>query len=189
MKGRNVLIGLLIGGLLSCFVGFGYAEIPRIMSFQGVLKDGSGKPVDDTVGMTFKLYTQDTGGIAVWTEVRSGANQVKVDNGMYSVLLGEVTAIPTSVAFDTSYWLGVTVGAGTEMSPRYRLAASPYALGAGNTGTGSITLGQWNYDSSLEKLWTEKEDVLIGENPTTVTWFPQQHPLEIRECRGSDLES
>jgi hypothetical protein len=81
--------------------------------------------VNASLSMTFKLYTAAEGGSALWTETRP----VQVSNGSYSVLLGTVT--PLTVAFDVPYFLGVTVGADPEMTPRQPLASAPYAFKAG----------------------------------------------------------
>ena len=47
-------------------------QIPRTISYQGVLCDATGKPKpDNTYQMTFRLYDAETGGTAVWTDTKS----------------------------------------------------------------------------------------------------------------------
>jgi hypothetical protein len=75
--------------------------------------------------MTFRLYTSASGGTALWTETQN----VTVTAGTYTVLLGSVSTLNT-VAFDQPYFLGVTVGGDTEMTPRQALSSAPYALRA-----------------------------------------------------------
>jgi hypothetical protein len=102
-----------------------FAQPPATMSYQGVLTDGSGNLVaDGPYNLTFRLYTVSVGGVAIWTETQAG---VAVARGGFNVTLGSVMAL-SALAFDTQYWLGVTVGGGSEMTPRTPLAASPYTL-------------------------------------------------------------
>ncbi len=94
------------------------------LSVQGTVLKSNGAAVDDgAYSMTFRLYTTDAGGSALWTETQSS---VDINGGVYSVTLGTVT--PLTVAFDVTYYLGVTVASGTELTPRARLTSSPYAL-------------------------------------------------------------
>ncbi|MCD6594110.1 hypothetical protein J7L68_00315, partial [bacterium] len=100
------------------------AQIPQEISFQGRLADVSGVPVSDgSYSVTFRIYTAETGGTAVWSETQI----VATSNGLFSTMLGSVTPFGTSVDFTISLWLSVEVG-GTELTPRYKLGASPYAF-------------------------------------------------------------
>lgn len=134
MKGRIrtvVLNRALAGAFITLLFAFSMsvrAAVPEIMNFQGKLTDSGGTAITSAVAMTFKLYTSASGGAAVWTEVQSVTPDI---NGLYSVHLGEVT--PFNIVFSTAYWLGVTVGSDGEMSPRYRLVSSPYALQASSS--------------------------------------------------------
>ncbi len=104
-----------------CAAGaFGQATL----SVQGVLTKSDGTAVDDgQYSITFKLWDAAGGGTAVHTET---IPDVQTTGGVYSVVLGDVT--PISAPFDKTYWLGVTVGGGTELTPRPRLTHAPYAL-------------------------------------------------------------
>lgn len=102
------------------------AQLP----FQGRLTTSSGATVSDgSYDVVFKLYSVSSGGTADWTESHTGVNQVTVTNGIFSTLLGSVTALSSNFNTDTWY-LGITVGADAEMTPRIRLGAAPYALNA-----------------------------------------------------------
>jgi hypothetical protein len=95
------------------------------LSIQGSLKQNNGQAVDDgAYGLTFKLYTAQTGGTAIWTEVHPSVNIV---GGIYSVELGKIT--PLTPAFNVPYWLGITLGSSVELQPRTALTPAPYALG------------------------------------------------------------
>jgi hypothetical protein len=99
---------------------------PSTVSFQGRLTDAAGNPVTNpALSMTFKLYDVASGGTAVFTEVQP----VSVVAGIYNAQIGSVTPIPATL-FDSALWLGIAVGADAEMTPRYQLSATPYAIQA-----------------------------------------------------------
>ncbi len=76
----------------------------------------------------------------MWTETRNAGNVVAVDDGVFSVDLGSVTALPGSVDFngDTLY-LGVNFNGDGEMTPRIRLTAVPYAHNAAKVSGLTVT--------------------------------------------------
>src|SRR5664279_986446 len=87
------------------------AQIPRTLSYQGVLTDASGNPKPDaSYNISFSLYEQSTGGTAIWTEAKSLA----VAKGLFSTSLGDITPFGDSVKFNKQYWLGITVGTDPE---------------------------------------------------------------------------
>ncbi|MCR4423595.1 MAG: tail fiber domain-containing protein [candidate division WOR-3 bacterium] len=97
--------------------------IPRLISYQGKLTDTLGIPVPDgNYSLTFRLYTQETGGTPFWIE----AQTVAVRNGIFSVLLGAAIPIP-QVPDAGDLYLGMQVGAGSELTPRLRIGSVPYA--------------------------------------------------------------
>ncbi|MEO0070649.1 MAG: tail fiber domain-containing protein [candidate division WOR-3 bacterium] len=97
--------------------------IPKILSYQGKLTDASGNPVPDTTHqITFRLYTQETGGTPFWSETQV----VTPKNGLFSVLLGSITPIP-SVPDNGQLYLAMAIE-GTELSPRLRIGAAAYAF-------------------------------------------------------------
>ena len=106
---------------LTCNV-FGQT-IPRQINYQGVLKDAAGNLVSATVEMTFKIYNEATGVTALWTETQS----VPVENGLFNLRLGSVVPI-TTVPFDRTHYLGITVGTEGELTPRTQLSPSPYSF-------------------------------------------------------------
>jgi len=100
------------------------AQIPNTLNYQGVLTGSDGKPIADGLyQLTFKLYDQATGGTAMWSETQAA----QVSKGVFSVLLGKTTSL-ANIPFDKPYWLGITVGNGSEMTPRVELGASAYSL-------------------------------------------------------------
>jgi hypothetical protein len=122
----SVLRWLAAAAALVCVHGAG-AAVPRVIVYQGYLTSAGGTPVTGTVSLQFNLYLTSSGGAPIHSETHAS---VSVDNGQFNVLLGSPTPIPASVAFDQPYWLGIAVGAESEMTPRQVLAAAPYALRA-----------------------------------------------------------
>jgi len=121
-----VLLALLLLGSRTVL-----AQVPRTMSYQGVLTDAGGTLIaDGNHTLTLSLYDAASGGSALWTESQT----IPVVRGTFNVLLGTVTPIPGTLAFDRAYFLGVSVDAGTELSPRTPLTAAPYALYAARAG-------------------------------------------------------
>ncbi len=115
---------------------------PSTISYQGTLSTASGDPVNGSVGMTFRLYNVSSGGSALWTETRTGGNAVPVSNGLFHVLLGNLTPIPANVWENTNVYLGVQIeGDSAELSPREMVGAVPVAMMATNIviPDGSIT--------------------------------------------------
>ena len=96
----------VLAGLLALTTQL-YGQIPRTISYQGVLCDTTGKPKpDNSYQMTFRLYQSNSGGSAVWSEQKS----IQVTRGLFYTMLGDAVAIPASLLFDKPYWLGIQVG-------------------------------------------------------------------------------
>jgi hypothetical protein len=105
------------------------AEVPRLIKFSGTLLDALDRPMAGTVGVTFALYSQQTGGASLWLETQN----VKPDaSGVYTVLLGANSAngVPAELfASGEARWLAVQVERQAEQ-PRVLLVSVPYALKA-----------------------------------------------------------
>ncbi len=121
--GRAAVFSLLV-----LAPGLANAAIPASMNYQGYLTDVStGAPLDTSVPMSFNLYTVEIGGVPIW----AATHTVSVEQGLFEVELG---ADPGNLfppgSFDTPLWLGITVGADTEMVPRRYLSAVGYSFKA-----------------------------------------------------------
>jgi len=120
MKGALFLIVL---ALLNAEIAL--SQIPKTMSYQGVLTDASGTAVPDgAYTMTFRLYEQATDGAALWQEQQS----ITVNKGIMNVILGSVA--PLALPFDKPYWLGISIAGNPELAPRIALTASAYSMNA-----------------------------------------------------------
>lgn len=105
------------------------AQIPRTLSYQGVLSDTSGVPKPDgSYTLTFHVYETSTGGSAIWTETKT----LKTKRGLFNTILADQTPFGSSVTFDKPYWLSIQVGAEPEISLRIPLTSVAYSLNATN---------------------------------------------------------
>ena len=121
---RMLLICALALLLVPCLA---QADISPWMSYQGVLRDGSGNPVPDgSYNVTFRIYDVDTGGTALWSE----GQPLTATGGIINAYLGSVIPLDT-LAFDVPYWLAIAIEYGPELTPRTPLTTVPYAAHAG----------------------------------------------------------
>ena len=89
------------------------AAINKQINYQGKLTTSAGVAVaNGTYNMEFILYDDPTLGGAhiLWTETRTTTDKVQVTSGLFSVLLGEVTAL-TGVDFNQTLYLVLPVSA------------------------------------------------------------------------------
>lgn len=112
-----------------------HAAINTQIPFQGTLTTASSTPVTDgAYDMVFRLYDTASGGSSLWTGTYTTANgnPVRVTDGIFSVLLGSGAGNDISgVNFDSAdLYLGITVESDSEMTPRQRFGAAPYAFNA-----------------------------------------------------------
>ncbi len=106
-------------------VSLALAAVPKLVPYQGVLYDEqAAKPLNGVYSITFEIYDVPNGGTPVWTVNRS----VNVENGYFSIMLGEVNPL-SNVNFNKQLYLQVTVANGTPY-PRTKLGATPYAIQA-----------------------------------------------------------
>ncbi|RZN35655.1 MAG: hypothetical protein EFT35_08365 [Methanophagales archaeon ANME-1-THS] len=98
------------------------SAVTNKINYQGRLTDSGGNPLSGTYTMTFKLYETETGGTALATDTHS----VTVTNGLFNTTIS--LGIGTSYFDGRALWLGITVEADPEMTPRVELMPVPYAL-------------------------------------------------------------
>lgn len=122
-------------------IGKAASNIAKLLNYQAKLVDSNGKPVaDGNYNIKFTIYDAPTGGNCVYT-ARGGcppdgtpqARSVPVADGVLTVVLGDTANgdKPITLDFTTdSFYLGVTVGSDSEMTPRRRIGASGYAFNA-----------------------------------------------------------
>lgn len=110
--------------LAACLAAPATAQQP-LLSYQGVLMDGSGVAVpDNTYSIAFKIYNVESGGSPLWTET----DNVAVSKGTFSALLGATTTLG-ALSFNETYYIGLSIGGGAEL-PRQVLTGTPYSFSA-----------------------------------------------------------
>ena len=137
MKQRNWSY-CVIGVLLIVTLGHVYADIPRIISYQGRVTDGGTPVADGTYNMRFRIYDAATGGSILWN---SGLQSVNIAGGVFNVLLGENPQPELDLPFDQDYWLLVTFS-GINQTPRQKLASTSYAYMASGLVPGTEIVGE-----------------------------------------------
>ena len=127
-----ILIVILFIILASPFKAFAAQGINHQINFQGKLVNSDGtNAADGNYDVVFQIYSVPSAGSPIWTETRTGGNQVAVTGGIFRVSLGSVTTLPGSVDFNTdNLYLGITVGADSKMTPRVQFASVPQAFNA-----------------------------------------------------------
>lgn len=117
--------GALLAATLLCAISMADSTV---MNYQGALRNSAGTPIaDGAYNMVFSIYDSLAGGNQVWTESHSG---VVTRNGLFSVNLGETTALGTMFSTHSALYLEITTttGAGTETyAPRFPLTSAPFA--------------------------------------------------------------
>jgi len=154
---------------ITLFVAVAFAQT---FSVQGVLRDPVGRTVEDgAYSMTFKIYDQEVGGTALWTETHA---TIDIAHGVYVVELGTVTSM-SGLTFGSQYYIGISVEGGQELEPRMKLSNSPTTmavLGVDNVfpSSGNVGVGTADPQAGLDIITQNTDDDLLkitssgGEN-------------------------
>lgn len=138
---KKSILGAVL--LLLFFATTIFAEIPGRISYQGMLSDGEGLPLNGLFSISMKLYEQQFFGEPIWEEVQ----QVSVENGVFDVLLGNNTSI-NNLKFNNAYWLEFQVAENPAL-PRVLITSAAYSLAS---------------KLSLDNRWTLAESGDISAN-------------------------
>src|SRR6185503_17370404 len=99
---RSYLLILLLAGTSA------FTQVPRSLSYQGVLRNNSGTVVaDGDYPIRIVLYATRTGSVELYAK----ADTVRVTAGIFTIILD---SLPASLTFDRQYYLGITIADGTE---------------------------------------------------------------------------
>ena len=80
--------------IVTILPNIGQAQIPRTLSYQGVLSDETGSPKPDgSFALTFRLYDIDTGVDAICAETKT----LEVTRGLFHTVLGDEEPFGASV--------------------------------------------------------------------------------------------
>lgn len=99
-------------------------EVPYVLQYDGRL-NVEGIPAEGTFEITFQLFAEPRNGQSIWTE----SHQIEIENGHFSVLLGNDTSLQPVVAGNhDALYLSMQVGDEEEMTPRLRMASTAFAF-------------------------------------------------------------
>ncbi|MEZ5357333.1 MAG: hypothetical protein R3F48_00790 [Candidatus Zixiibacteriota bacterium] len=114
--------------LLICCTGVLMADIAPLLQYQGRLTDENGAPLaDGSYSVTFSIYAGEGAPSPIWT---SGARDVSVAGGLFTYILGSNVSLPNNIFDNQTRYLGITIGGDSELTPRSRFTATPYAYRA-----------------------------------------------------------
>jgi len=127
------------------------ADVPHQISYQGRLTDDKGAVVNGTVDISFAIYADSSTSSMLWKENHKG---VTVEDGLFSIMLGSISALNPSVFDGSTRYLQLTVEGEafddlipiTSVAHAYRSIVSDTAQYAHNTG--GATEGIWQREGT-----------------------------------------
>lgn len=95
---------------------------------------------------------------------------------MFNAILGSETVL--DIAFDRTYWLGITINSGSELTPRIEMTSSAYSLKAAGVADSSITAGNIADGQVVKSINSLKDDIwlMAGSN---ISNTPDNNSLSI----------
>lgn len=102
------------------------ADVPRTISYQGMLTNAEGVPIRDGMyDVRVTLYADPEGKTSIWNDTY----RIPVTGGVFNLYLGDGgRALPGPDALNAPLWIGTAIDGANELRPLTPLAASPYAL-------------------------------------------------------------
>jgi len=97
-------------------------DAPMLISYQGYLTDDAHDPITGTTSLTFTIY--DAGGVSKWSGTYPA---VEVIDGLFLVVIGHPTGLPTEIFDGSDRYLGISVDGDDEILPRTLLTSVPGA--------------------------------------------------------------
>ena len=168
-----------------CSVGFAI-QVPHLINYQGKLTKAGTCSLDTTITMVFKIYADSTTSSYLWTESQ---NSVKVEEGIFSVLLGSVNPIPDSVFNGNMRYLGVKAGGDNEMVPRKSLVSVGYAFHA-TTADSAYNIVSGGGINSIDGVSNSGGDVdLIPQNSINITPNDGNNTITIGESHSARTDN
>ncbi len=127
-------------------------SVARIMTYQGILKDGDGNPLPDSaLNITFRIFDAHEYGNEEW----SNSDYVITDDGGYF----SATLIDLDLPFDEDYYLELQAeGEAQPMTPRQKINMSAYSARSDTSDHASSSDQALNSDHALNA------DMLDGKN-------------------------
>ena len=154
MKRFRMALIIVIG--IVCFATLVYADVPRVINYQGRFTDSEDNPLSGNYLVTFRFYDIASGGDTLWEE----GHILTMQNGVFNALLGSIK--PLELDFNKDLWLGVEVASDGEMTPRIKLTSSVYAMNAESLDMlDSSQLLRNDVDAVMSGSLTLKKDLVL----------------------------
>ncbi len=136
---KRTFYGLTLAAVLMLHAAVIFAQVPRVINYQGLLTDASGNPANGAFTIVFSIYGAETGETALYSETQS----ITVSKGVFNALIGSVNPFPENLfAPDAERFLEISVD-GTVLTPRRSFSSVPYSFTANKSveggGSGDIT--------------------------------------------------
>ncbi|MDO8241290.1 MAG: hypothetical protein Q7T51_04915, partial [Candidatus Moranbacteria bacterium] len=174
---KFIIALILLGGFFVTLKSVEAAPgINKQINFQGKVTNSDGTNVaTGNYNFNFRIYTVSSGGAAVWSEL---TKSLTVTDGIFQTNLGDATALPGSVDFNSdNIYLGIEFNGNGEMNPRVQFTATPYAFNSdtldgkdwtnpGTIGTSATTLALASNGTSA---WTNTSGNLTISTATSGT--------------------
>ena len=171
---KKIIIPVIILlSIVSCF-SFASAAVTKQINYQAKLTDSSGTEVSDVgYDIKFVIYNAATGGQCLWTArgdcAAPAARSITTGSGLFSVMLGDTSGGDNALDLDfasttADYYLGITIGSDSEMTPRKLIGAVPMAFNANNLiGDGLINLTS-SSTNPIAQITASSTDTLLKLN-------------------------
>ncbi len=174
---RFRLVMLIVVGMI-CIATLAFADVPRVINYQGKFTDNDDNPLAGNYLTTFRFYDVASGGNILWEE----GHILTIQNGLFNALLGSIK--PIDVDFNKDLWLGIEIASDGEMSPRIKLASSAYAMNAESIDMlDSSQLLRNDIDSVMSGSLTLKKDLVLtdGQGQEHFLWIDSAGNLRLKQ--------
>jgi trimeric autotransporter adhesin len=180
-KKMKKLIQIILSIIIIINIQIHSQSVPTTINYQGLLKDAAGAVVPDgDYNLTFKIYNAASGETAIWTETKT----ININSGIINTHLGSIT--PLNLPFDAGYWLGITIGAETELTPRVQFSSVPYSHMSMSVPNGTLTSEKIAGGQVVKSINSLKDNVnLIAGSNITIT--PSGSNITISSGGGTGL--
>ena len=172
---KLIVFLIIAGGFFVFQSGRASAAINQQINFQGKVTNTDGTNVTNgSYNFLFCIYTTGspstpcTSGAnndAIWRESKS----ITVTDGIFQTNLGDSTALPGSVNFNTNnIYLGVNFNSNGQMTPLVQFTAAPYAFNSnnleGNTWEAPGTIGSTTPNSAAFTTLSSNGNTTLASN-------------------------
>ena len=169
--------------LLTVVIGF--AEVPKMMNYQGMLADAAGIPITGPRTIHFKLFGAESGGTALWTET----HEVQVEEGLFDVILASITPFGDIDMDPESVYLEITIADDPPMMPRKQLVSVAFALQADNSDYLEDHPAS-DFVRSVNNVPPQDGNIdLVAGTNVTITTNPGNHRITIAAAGGGTADN